>query len=610
MKWRTTGILVALAVVLFAFIFFVERRIPTGPQPLPRLVAFRANDVTNIQLRITNQLALRVERAGPSSPWVLTLPLYYPAQPHKIQWMISALESLVSEIEISESELKSSKRTIAEFGLDVPRATLTLQHNGRRTEVSFGAPTPVGNGVYIQTSERPGIYVVVGELAERLPRNHNDWRDTLLFTSTGFQMNRLDLKSGGRTVALEIDRTNKTFVLTKPTVARADPSKVEGLLQKLFSAEVSRFVTDSTRVDLEQYGLQPPEAEVSLLLGTNEQFAVQFGKSPPNEATNVYARRLAQTNIVVVPRATLEAALTPHTDIRDLHVMTFNAAQVDAIEVTGTNGFSVRRQTNGWMITEPKSEAADTNAIRDWLDTLAKLEGTIEKDVVTDFTTTYGLTTPARRYLLKSFGTNSAGVTTNRVIAELDLGNVQDKKAFARRPDEATVYGLSLEQVAQLPRRAWQLRDRRVWSFTTNQVHRVHIRHNGQTRTLQRAPNATWSIVQGSGIVDAVNPVLEHAMERLGELRARFWVDQGDTNKVQFGFNEGSDRIVIELKNGDGKSLTRVLEIGLPGISPTGLPYGMATADGQTWILELWPDLWFGNIVRDLFNPMAAASPP
>src|SRR5688572_28524193 len=238
MKWRTTGILVALAVVLFAFIFFVERRIPTGPQPLPRLVAFRANDVTNIQLRITNQLALRVERAGPSSPWVLTLPLYYPAQPHKIQWMISALESLVSEIEISESELKSSKRTIAEFGLDVPRATLTLQHNGRRTEVSFGAPTPVGNGVYIQTSERPGIYVVVGELAERLPRNHNDWRDTLLFSSTGFQMNRLDLKSGSRTVALEIDRTNKTFVLTKPTVARADPSKVEGLLQKLFSAEV------------------------------------------------------------------------------------------------------------------------------------------------------------------------------------------------------------------------------------------------------------------------------------------------------------------------------------------------------------------------------------
>ena len=71
MKWRTTGILVALAALLFAFIFFVERRIPTGPQPLPRLVAFRANDVTNIQLRITNQLALRVifeSRAARSAP--------------------------------------------------------------------------------------------------------------------------------------------------------------------------------------------------------------------------------------------------------------------------------------------------------------------------------------------------------------------------------------------------------------------------------------------------------------------------------------------------------------------------------------------------------------
>ena len=62
MKWKSTSLLVGLAVLLFAFIFFIERRIPTGVQPLPRIVAFRANEVTNIQLRITNQLALRVEQ--------------------------------------------------------------------------------------------------------------------------------------------------------------------------------------------------------------------------------------------------------------------------------------------------------------------------------------------------------------------------------------------------------------------------------------------------------------------------------------------------------------------------------------------------------------------
>jgi hypothetical protein len=523
--------------------------------------------------------------------------------------MIEALESLVSDVEISESELKSSRRTVAEFGLDVPRATLTLQHNGRRTEVQFGARTPVGNGVYIQTSERPGIYVVPGELADRLPATHNDWRDTVLFTSTGFQMNRLELRSAGRTVALEIDPTNQVFILTKPTTARADPSKVDALLQKLFSVEVGRFVTDNPRADLETYGLQPPEAEVSLLLGTNEQFAVQFGKNPPNDATNVYARRLAQTNIVVVPRAALEAALTSHSDLRDLHLLSFSPPQVDIIEVSGTNGFTVRRQTNGtWMITEPKPELADTNSIRDWLDLLARLEGTIEKDVVTDFATTYGLATPARRYLLKSAGTNTTGGVTNRLIGELDLGNVQDKKVFARRPDEATVYGLAQDDVAKLPRHSWQLRDRRVWSFTTNQVHRVTLRHKGRTRTLQRAPNANWSIVEGSGVVEAVNPALEHAMERLGELRASVWVDQGDTNKASFGFTANSDRIAIELRNGEKPQL-RVLEIGLPGFSPIGLPYGLTAMDGQSWIIELPPSLWFENIVRDLFNPMAGPNP-
>jgi len=608
MKWKSTGVLLGLAVLLFAFIFFVERRIPIGVQPLPRLVQFRANEITNIQLRITNQLALRVERAGPMSPWSLTLPSYYPAQPYKIQWVIEALESLVSDIEISEQDLKASKRTVAEFGLDVPRATLTLQHNGRRTEVLFGGRTPVGNGVYIQTSERPGIYVVPGELADRLPKNHIDWRDTMLFTSAGFQMNRIELRSAGRSVALEIDRTNETFVLTKPTAARADPSKVESLLKKLFSAEVTRFVTDNSRADLETYGLQPPEAEVSLLVGTNEQFAVQLGKSPSNDSTNVYARRMAQTNIVLVPRSVLEAALTPHSEIRDLHLVSFNPALIDIIEISGTNGFTVRRQTNGtWMIAEPKLELADTNSIRDWLDALAKIEGTVEKDVVTDFAT-YGLANPARRYLLKSVGTNSAGLATNRIIAELDLGSLKDKKVFARRPDEATVYSLAHDDVAKLPRRAWQLRDRRVWSFTTNQINRVTLQHNGKTRTLQRSPNATWSLVEGAGIVDTVNPSLEEALYRLGELRASVWVDQGDTNKAIYGFTEGSDRITIELKNGD-KPQVRVLELGRPGFSPTGLPYALATADGQTWILELPPAIWFENIVRDLFNPMASRAP-
>src|SRR5262245_1885138 len=266
MKWKTTWLLLGLAAVLFGFILLIERRIPDVNLPPARLVTFQANDVTNIQLRLTNQLALRVERSRADTPWQLTVPIVYPAQPFAIEWLIQALEQVVPQTEISPAELKASRRTIAEFGLDIPQATLTLQHNGQRTEIYYGSKTPVGDGVYVQVLNQPGIYVIGSELVDRLPRSHNDWRDTALFSSRGFSFNRMEVRSGRHSFTIDLDPTNRAFVLSKPTLARADAAKVDALLRRLLSTQILRFVSDSPRVDLEPFGLQSPEAEVSFLI--------------------------------------------------------------------------------------------------------------------------------------------------------------------------------------------------------------------------------------------------------------------------------------------------------------------------------------------------------
>jgi len=600
--------LLGLAVALFGFIFLFERRM-TEPDPAPqRLLAFRPDEVTNIQLRLTNQLVLCIERPRTDAAWRMTVPpINYPAQPVVAEWLLQSLAEAVPQAEIAPQELKAARRTIAEFGLDLPQAAVTLQHDGERTEILFGAKTPVGDGVYVQVVNRSPIYVLSADLVNRLPRNYNDWREASLFPST-VVMNRMEVRTGGRGFTVDIDRSRGSLVLTKPITARADPAKFEVLLRRLLSTQILRFITDSPRADPEPYGLQPPEAEIAFLAGSNEQyttqFAVQFGKSPTNEPSTVYARRLTTTNIVLVPRAVLDSLQQiSHGDLRDLHLANFQPNAVDAIEVSGTNqldGFVVRRQTNGaWMITEPRSELADTNSVREWLDVLLKLEGTVEKDVVTDFTTPYGLNPPSRRYVLRMTATNASGMTSNLVIGEVDLGHVQDQRVFARRPDETTVYSLSLPDVARLPRAAWQLRDRRVWSFTTNQVSRVTVRSNGESKTLQRNPNASWSLVAGQGAIPTVNPLLEETLQQLGELRAVAWINQGETNRSRYGFNDASNKISIELKNGE-KPRTLTLEFGGP--SPAKFPpYALALVDDQAWIFE-FPSALFINVHRDLLG--------
>ncbi len=610
MNWKSTWVLLGLATGLFAFIVLVERRLPTTDTPPARLFSFKAAQVTNLQLRLTNQILLRVERARPGALWNYSFPIAYPAKVHAVEWLIQSLEEAVPLTVIPKQELDASRRTIAEFGLDVPQASLTLQHDGQRTEVLFGAKTPVGDGVYVQVLNQPDIHVLNVEFSTRLPRNFQDWRDLTLLAPV--RMNRMEVRSPGRGFTVDIDETGSAFVISKPIVARADPTKVIALLQKLFTAQVTQFVTDSPRADLDQYGLQPPQAEATFLVGSNDQytvqFALQFGTSPTNDPSVVYARRLTTTNIVLVPKTVLDAVQISHGDVRDLHLATFAPNAVDSLEVIGSNAgesFVVRRQTNNtWAVTEPQAATADLLAIAEWVDAMSRLEGTVEKDVVTDFETPYKLATPARRYLIKSAITNGTGIVSNRVIAQVDLGGAQDKKVFARRGEETTVYSLSREEVSRLPREGWQLRDRRVWSFTTNDISRVTVRYNDRTRTLQRSGAATWSIAEGQGIVPSVNPAMEEIMFRLGNLRAGVWAARGEDKRAPFGFTGNPSRITIELKNGD-KPQTRFIEFGRPGISPTGLPYALTEMDGQTWIFEIAPATLYFEIVRDLLNPLA-----
>ena len=97
---------------------------------------------------------------------------------------------------------------------------------------------------------------------------------------------------------------------------------------------------------------------------------------------------------------------------------------------------------------------------------------------------------------------------------------------------------------------------------------------------------------------------LEETLHRLGELRAVAWKDKGAEKRPLYGFDAVSKQITIELTQGD-KPTVLVLEFGGP--SPNQLPYALAVVDGQTWIFEFPPALYF-EIVRDLFNPLARAA--
>src|SRR5262249_34929006 len=159
------------------------------------------------------------------------------------------------------------------------------------------------------------------------------WRYPLLIDARTLLFDRIGITAGARSFKLEHDGTNQTWRLIEPMQTRADFGRVQYLIQQLANARVNQFVTDDPREEVERFGLLTPEAEVTLALGTNPVYQVQFGKSPTNDLTQVYARILRHTNVVLVSRELADLVEQHYTEFRDRTLISFRPAIVDSIEV-------------------------------------------------------------------------------------------------------------------------------------------------------------------------------------------------------------------------------------------------------------------------------------
>ncbi|HXG47953.1 MAG TPA: DUF4340 domain-containing protein [Methylomirabilota bacterium] len=591
MNWRVTGILFALAAGLFVFIWLFDRpdRAPSGAAADRRLVSLAAAEATAVQIKRTNRLMLWVERTN--AGWQLTVPLNYPAQPFAVEGFLKRLETLASRTFIPLEEIKANRRTLADFGLEPPQATLSVLGAEGRVDVDFGAKTPPGDGVYVRVAGEEGLHVVDPEIFDALPRSFNEWRDAFVINLAGVPWDRMEVRAPGRGFAIGVDTNTRSFRLIKPTPARADPAKLDVLWRRVLNAQVVRFENDNPRAEMEPYGLHQPTAELAFGRGTNDLFIVQFGQSPTNDSSVIYARRLSHSNVVVASRAMLEALQVSAGELRDLRLLPFAPEQVDEVEVIGPEGFVVQRQTNGaWVVAGPRPFPADPELMRVWLERLNHLEGTVEKDVVTDFAS-YGLAMPTRQFVLKSGVTNGAGVVvSNRVLAQLDVGGRQAGQFYARsRPlDENLVYTVPAEAIDTLAAGSWMLRDRAVWNFTTNQVQRLTIRQHGYTRQLNRSASGEWSLAPGSqGIINTFG--VEECVHRLGQLRAAAWVDRGEDRRERYGITDRSLKLTLELRNGEKPT---VLSVEFGSAAPSRYPYALTTVDGEAVIFEFPWDLY------------------
>ncbi len=591
MNPRNTLQWVIVAVALIAFILFHQRYLQkTDVGPIKVLPNLKATAATSVQVRPAAQLEIRAERTN--GLWQLTEPVVYPAQAVSIEELLAALERLTAAPYVTARELRDRPKSDEEFGFATPQASIIIEQPGYTARLRVGSKTSPGDQVFLQVVGVEGVYVVDADFLKYLPRSVDDWRDTALLNLKGLAFDRLAVTNGAKVFELRRTGTNKLWRMVYPLQARANSAKTEEALGILQTVRVRQFVPGDTSADLETYGLQPPDLEVILGQDTNTVARLQFGKSLADDTRLVYARRVGLNVIVAVPKDLLAPWFDSVNHFRDRYLVSL-ASPVAAIDVRGQDGsFSLQQQTNGTWRILPQGLPADAGLVKDLVSTLSAMQIVeFKEDVaIAPNLPAYGLASPARQYTLRSAATNSPTGPTNDIIAQLNFGTNQTDKIFAQRADEPSfVYAVKLADFQRLPAASWQMRERRIWNFSTNDVARVIIRQQGRLREIVRNGPDDWTLTSGpAGIINAL--AVEETVSGLGQLTAAEWVARGAPNRARYGLTEQSHQITLELKNGEKASV----EFGSQ--APSGDTYAAVMLDGECWIFDC--PAWLADYVQ------------
>lgn len=596
MKARNTWFLVMLAAGLFAFIYFFERHLHPGAAQLgPQRIfpSLKPDAVTSVQISPAGKLEIVASQTN--GTWQLIRPISALAEGEYVDNLLKAFAAVHWHTRLTAQDLKNRMDSDREFGFEAPQFSLQLEQPGIRFQVKVGALTPFGDEVYLQVVGRDEIYVVTADLLKFIPHTADNWRDPQVAHLQNLVFDTIAVTNNGKAFELQRVGTNQVWRLTRPAEARADSTRITDLLRRLEDLRFVRFVPDTPPADPEALGLQPPAFELALAQGTNTVLALQFGRSPTNDPTVVYARKDGETGIGLVPVDQLAPWRAGYEDFRDRHLVNLAAGPITEVDVHGTEDFVVRQESNDvWRVVAPENLPADNYLVRAFLGALGNIQVTqFVKSVVTEPDLPgYGLAPAARQYTLKSGGSN--------VLAQLNFSAPQTNSIYARRSDENAVYAVATNALDRLPVAGWQLRDRHIWTFAGTNVARMLIRQNGQSRELLRTPSGKWAFAAGSqGILD--NLALDEVADMLGDLTADAWVARGQENRAKYGFTDSTMHIDVDVHRGD-KLETLTLELG--GATPTDGNYAAVQLDGQTWYFECPPQL--REMIRSfLFLPPA-----
>jgi Domain of unknown function (DUF4340) len=584
MRTKVTLVLLLLNVVLFFFIFTVVHRWHTDALWEESRTRVLGPEVATIQsLEISGgRLAEPIHMEKKPDGWMITKPVEWPANPYAVNRILNEMMFLNHFTSFLVKDLSKNGLSLADYGLDKPRITLTFTagvDNGSKTTgapatlktvtLRIGDATKVGNRLYILSPDGERIHVVPRSLADNLSLTLDKFQADTLFNIHLFEVHSFNLQtSAPSNLRIRLRREGARWLFEAPILARADRAQVELAINELNKLHTRSFLDAAAASAPDQIGLTNPAFRLTLegngrretlLLGNPVPAAEPAAAKPAADdsetgpATEYYAKMddRAPVFTVMFPDSLFAALRDSPEKLRDKHPLSFDPKALSSITLVAPNRPELTLQrlgnpeqpqdTDPWQIvTHEANQAPQTvhaelplvQRVIEKLGSLQALKFLSDAPQKTELEN-WGFNRPEREITL-NFATKSA-FAEDRAAASLPssvtllIGVATERNglAYARRADEPFVYLVDPDILRETPvtmlyYKSRLLRELHAGARITG-ISLKDIANKTEIFSSRLTDGTTWAQAL-AGETETKRSAVQNVLEQLETLRAKEFV--------------------------------------------------------------------------------------
>jgi hypothetical protein len=254
----STIVLLVVLAGLVGYIYYLNRTTPAeGTDTKKAFASLNADAIEALRIRSADHETTTVQKSG--TDWKVVDPVQADADDNDISGIAGTLATMDVERVVDEAPAD-----VKQYGLDPPRVEVEFRTKGQKDfrKIDIGDKTATGGNVYARLPGEKRVVLLNSSVDPTFNQSTFALREKKILHFDRDKVTGIELASGSTNFAFT--RKDMEWTIQRPIMARGEYTTLEGIIERLSTAQMEGIVADSA-TDLKQYGLDKPDATITIM---------------------------------------------------------------------------------------------------------------------------------------------------------------------------------------------------------------------------------------------------------------------------------------------------------------------------------------------------------